>query len=159
MSYLITAIFHELVHQLDHLAGVRRVAQSRIGLRKHAPRSYWSDMTAQAAGQRARLACPFSAPSPKRCPCKAKAINLFDKSSRAPPRGRVPLARRRKIREVRPRAPCWQATSDDSVRAVAQLGRAPGSGPGGRGFKSHQPDNLCCEAVERLGSSAHFLLM
>ena len=25
-------------------------------------------------------------------------------------------------------------------RAVAQLGRAPGSGPGGRGFKSHQPD-------------------
>jgi hypothetical protein len=23
---------------------------------------------------------------------------------------------------------------------VAQLGRAPGSGPGGRGFKSHQPD-------------------
>ena len=26
------------------------------------------------------------------------------------------------------------------VRAVAQLGRAPGSGPGGRGFKSHQPD-------------------
>src|SRR5204863_6586299 len=89
---------------------------------------------------------------PKRCPCKAKAINLFDKSSRAPPRGRVPLARRRKIREVRTRAPCWQATSDDSVRAVAQLGRAPGSGPGGRGFKSHQPDNLCCEAAERLGS-------
>ena len=27
-------------------------------------------------------------------------------------------------------------------RAVAQLGRAPGSGPGGRGFKSHQPDEL-----------------
>src|SRR4029077_16652849 len=27
-----------------------------------------------------------------------------------------------------------------SFRAVAQLGRAPGSGPGGRGFKSHQPD-------------------
>ena len=26
------------------------------------------------------------------------------------------------------------------IRAVAQLGRAPGSGPGGRGFKSHQPD-------------------
>ena len=26
-------------------------------------------------------------------------------------------------------------------RAVAQLGRAPGSGPGGRGFKSHQPDS------------------
>jgi putative endonuclease len=25
---------------------------------------------------------------------------------------------------------------------VAQLGRAPGSGPGGRGFKSHQPDEL-----------------
>ncbi len=29
-----------------------------------------------------------------------------------------------------------------SFRAVAQLGRAPGSGPGGRGFKSHQPDEL-----------------
>src|SRR6266705_1552973 len=28
------------------------------------------------------------------------------------------------------------------VRAVAQLGRAPGSGPGGRGFKSHQPDKI-----------------
>ena len=27
-----------------------------------------------------------------------------------------------------------------SVRAVAQLGRAPASGAGGRGFKSHQPD-------------------
>ena len=27
-----------------------------------------------------------------------------------------------------------------SFRAVAQLGSAPGSGPGGRGFKSHQPD-------------------
>src|SRR5437762_1808650 len=27
-------------------------------------------------------------------------------------------------------------------RAVAQLGRAPGSGPGGRGFKSHQPDKI-----------------
>lgn len=26
------------------------------------------------------------------------------------------------------------------VRAVAQLGRAPASGAGGRGFKSHQPD-------------------
>ena len=25
---------------------------------------------------------------------------------------------------------------------MAQLGRAPGSGPGGRGFKSHQPDSV-----------------
>ena len=33
-------------------------------------------------------------------------------------------------------------------RAVAQLGRAPGSGPGGRGFKSHQPDfNSDCRVV------------
>ena len=31
-------------------------------------------------------------------------------------------------------------TIDSFSRAVAQLGRAPGSGPGGRGFKSHQPD-------------------
>ena len=38
-------------------------------------------------------------------------------------------------KEIRPAAA-------GSVRAVAQLGRAPGSGPGGRGFKSHQPDNL-----------------
>src|SRR4029077_5453209 len=30
-----------------------------------------------------------------------------------------------------------------SLRAVAQLGRAPRSGRGGRGFKSHQPDLLC----------------
>ena len=30
----------------------------------------------------------------------------------------------------------------ESFRAVAQLGRAPGSGPGGRGFKSHQPDTI-----------------
>ena len=27
-----------------------------------------------------------------------------------------------------------------SCREVAQLGRAPGSGPGGRGFKSRLPD-------------------
>src|SRR5438093_9546194 len=33
-----------------------------------------------------------------------------------------------------------QARFINSFRAVAQLGRAPGSGPGGRGFKSHQPD-------------------
>src|SRR5580765_1556445 len=48
------------------------------------------------------------------------------------------------------RPPCYlmqNARSKDRVRgtklvkrAVAQLGRAPGSGPGGRGFKSHQPD-------------------
>jgi hypothetical protein len=28
------------------------------------------------------------------------------------------------------------------MRAVAQLGRAPRSGRGGRGFKSHQPDDM-----------------
>ena len=27
-------------------------------------------------------------------------------------------------------------------RAVAQLGRAPASGAGGRGFESRQPDNI-----------------
>src|SRR5262249_22555196 len=36
-----------------------------------------------------------------------------------------------------------------SFRAVAQLGRAPGSGPGGRGFKSHQPDFKQSVSVER----------
>jgi hypothetical protein len=44
----------------------------------------------------------------------------------------------RKIREVK--------STLAQLRAVAQLGRAPGSGPGGRGFKSHQPD-LCKAAV------------
>src|SRR6476469_1658761 len=49
-----------------------------------------------------------------------------------------------------PGSPCYlmqNARNKDRVRgtnsvkrAVAQLGRAPGSGPGGRGFKSHQPD-------------------
>ena len=39
-------------------------------------------------------------------------------------------------------------TIDSFSRAVAQLGRAPGSGPGGRGFKSHQPDfNSDCRVV------------
>src|SRR5256886_14851403 len=48
------------------------------------------------------------------------------------------------------RPPCYlmqNTRSKDRVfgtnsvkRAVAQLGRAPGSGPGGRGFKSDQPD-------------------
>src|SRR5437762_12003633 len=39
------------------------------------------------------------------------------------------------------------------VRAVAQLGRAPGSGPGGRGFKSHQPDSVNAVSVAVLGLS------
>ena len=30
---------------------------------------------------------------------------------------------------------------------MAQLGRAPGSGPGGRGFKSHQPDKIILNAT------------
>ena len=48
------------------------------------------------------------------------------------------------------RPPCYlmqNTRSKDRVRgtnsvkrAVAKLGIAPGSGPGGRGFKSHQPD-------------------
>ena len=41
------------------------------------------------------------------------------------------LARNLEMREV---------SAPDLVRAVAQLGRAPASGAGGRGFKSHQPD-------------------
>ena len=43
------------------------------------------------------------------------------------------------MREVRA-APARHVRLADLIRAVAQLGRAPGSGPGGRGFKSHQPD-------------------
>jgi len=45
-----------------------------------------------------------------------------------------------KMREVRA-APTRHVRLADLIRAVAQLGRAPGSGPGGRGFKSHQPDS------------------
>ena len=33
-----------------------------------------------------------------------------------------------------------EVCAPDLARAVAQLGRAPASGAGGRGFKSHQPD-------------------
>src|SRR6266542_6610583 len=70
-----------------------------------------------------------------------------------------------KIREVRAhQRGGWQRTL--LIRAVAQLGRAPGSGPGGRGFKSHQPDSLhyspeqspktalrsCCTTRKRLKS-------
>src|SRR5437667_12097076 len=43
------------------------------------------------------------------------------------------------MREVRA-APARHVRLADLIRAVAQLGRGPGSGPGGRGFKSHQPD-------------------
>jgi hypothetical protein len=49
------------------------------------------------------------------------------------------LAICRKIREVNG-ASAGRARMSNPFRAVAQLGRAPGSGPGGRGFKSHQPD-------------------
>jgi hypothetical protein len=49
-----------------------------------------------------------------------------------------------KIREIGPHP-------DSVKRAVAQLGRAPGSGPGGRGFKSHQPDSV--DAARVLASS------
>ena len=54
-----------------------------------------------------------------------------------------------KIREVK----AASAGQIQSFRAVAQLGRAPGSGPGGRGFKSHQPD-LADAASEGLLAAA-----
>ena len=58
-------------------------------------------------------------------------------SPREPSNGGLLLAICCKIREVsRPDLTLGGFFS----RAVAQLGRAPGSGPGGRGFKSHQPD-------------------
>src|SRR5438477_8431883 len=66
------------------------------------------------------------------------------------------LATARKIREVRTRVSmAWRIRR--LVRAVAQLGRAPGSGPGGRGFKSHQPDNLNAVSVAVLGLSTEIL--
>src|SRR5436853_7021980 len=48
---------------------------------------------------------------------------------------------------------CAKYARDYSVRAVAQLGRAPGSGPGGRGFKSHQPDEPSATRRERCGGA------
>src|SRR5690348_6184237 len=63
---------------------------------------------------------------------------------------RILLASFPEARRVEKLCPCGldqNTRSKDRVRgmnsifrAVAQLGRAPGSGPGGRGFKSHQPD-------------------
>jgi hypothetical protein len=43
-------------------------------------------------------------------------------------------------------------------RAVAQLGRAPGSGPGGRGFKSHQPDKIYTAARAKCSNQAATVL-
>src|SRR5205814_8820282 len=47
----------------------------------------------------------------------------------------------------------WASEHNQFIRAVAQLGRAPGSGPGGRGFKSHQPDSVNAVSVAVLGLS------
>src|SRR4029450_5464127 len=47
MAYVLTAVIHELGHQIEDLIGVRRIGQGRIGLRKHG-RSYPPQMTAQA---------------------------------------------------------------------------------------------------------------
>ena len=58
--------------------------------------------------------------------------------------GGVPCHLRQNTRSKRRIGLAIRGTS--AFRAVAQLGRAPGSGPGGRGFKSHQPD-CCCFAV------------
>jgi TonB family protein len=51
-----------------------------------------------------------------------------------------------------------EVCAPDSVRAVAQLGRAPGSGPGGRGFKSHQPDKIW-QSPDQIGAPFDSLLM
>ena len=55
-----------------------------------------------------------------------------------------------KIREVSGTSAAYK--SDNSFRAVAKLGIAPGSGPGGRGFKSHQPDSVDAVSVAALVS-------
>ena len=66
-------------------------------------------------------------------PARLEGINLFDKSSRAPPRGRVPLARRRKIREVRRRARLtiqfglWLSLVERLVRDQEAVGSNPTS--------------------------------
>ena len=66
------------------------------------------------------------------------------------------------------RPPCYlmqNTRSKDRVRAtnsvkraVAQLGRAPGSGPGGRGFKSHQPDKIYTAARAKCSNQAATVL-
>ena len=52
--------------------------------------------------------------------------------------GQSALARRLELHEIS--GPFSEVEKRRFVRAVAQLGRAPASGAGGRGFKSHQPD-------------------
>ena len=54
------------------------------------------------------------------------------------PTGCIRLATAAKLREIDRRRGCLP--TPDLVRAVAQLGRAPASGAGGRGFESRQPD-------------------
>jgi hypothetical protein len=55
-----------------------------------------------------------------------------------------------KIREVTGTSTAYK--SDNSFRAVAKLGIAPGSGPGGRGFKSHQPDKMSARLGEEVAA-------
>ena len=61
-----------------------------------------------------------------------------------------------KIREVSSASAAYK--SNNSFRAVAQLGRAPGSGPGGRGFKSHQPDKIHTAARAKCSNQAATVL-
>src|SRR4051812_40577106 len=44
--------------------------------------------------------------------------------------------------EILGHRPVSSVTTSLQERAVAQLGRAPASGAGGRGFESHQPENF-----------------
>jgi hypothetical protein len=62
-----------------------------------------------------------------------------------------------KIREVTG-ASAQDAKVTVPFRAVAQLGRAPGSGPGGRGFKSHQPDKIYTAARAKCSNQAATVL-
>ena len=52
----------------------------------------------------------------------------------------------REVGALRRRPPSAGRLRRQKVRAVAQLGRAPASGAGGRGFKSHQPDKTSSPA-------------
>src|SRR5437016_66493 len=88
MAYLMTAIFHELVHQLEHLAGMRRVGQSRIGLRNHGPILLTRNDSASCGDTH--------------MPRHASKFGLLHRYSM--PRKTESLAMQRKIREVRTRA-------------------------------------------------------
>src|SRR5580658_9210675 len=63
---------------------------------------------------------------------------------------------RRKLRSKPVRAECSKIGRLTTSRGVAQPGRAPGSGPGGRRFKSSLPDQSFSRSFSCLGGYCRF---